>query len=114
MRRSSLIKKLKLKSPLFLLYSGAGFGKSSALAQYFYDSSLPHSWYTITEEDDDISLFLCYLVHSIRRVVPHFGECFIHKEILPNDPTEQEITRWYTLFSNELEKIGGPFIHSFG
>lgn len=108
MRRSSLIKKLKLKSPLFLLHSGAGFGKSSALAQYFYDSSLPHSWYTITEEDDNISLFLCYLVHSIRRVVPLFGECFIHKEILSKDPTEQEITRWYTLFSNELEKIGGP------
>ena len=76
MRRSSLIKKLKLKSPLFLLHSGAGFGKSSALAQYFYDSSLPHSWYTITEEDDDISLFLCYLVHSIRRVVPLFWGMF--------------------------------------
>ncbi|NME05444.1 BTAD domain-containing putative transcriptional regulator [Psychrobacillus sp. BL-248-WT-3] len=111
MRRSSLIKKLKSKADkkVCLLHSGAGFGKSSALAQYFYDTKEAFSWYSISEEDDNILPFLRYLVHSIRRVVPTFGSSLLEDNIHFIYPKETELTRWYSLFCNELALINTPF-----
>lgn len=111
MRRSSLIKKLKSNShkKLSLLHSGAGFGKSSALAQYYADSKELYSWYTITEEDDDILPFLRHLLLSIRKVIPTFGVSLMEKEVISMYPKEAELTRWYSLFSNELVSIDKPF-----
>ena len=111
MRRSSLIKKLKsnVDKKLSLLHSGAGFGKSSALAQYFTDSKELFSWYTITEEDDDILPFLRHLVQSIQKVIPTFGKTLMDKDLLSMYPKETELTRWYSLFSNELASIDNPF-----
>ncbi|MFJ8064549.1 BTAD domain-containing putative transcriptional regulator [Psychrobacillus sp. NPDC096426] len=111
MRRSSLIKKLKANthSKVSILHSGAGFGKSSALAQYYADSKELYSWYTISEEDDNILPFLRYLVQSIRRVIPLFGESLLERELLSMYPKEEELTQWYSLFSNELAIIKEPF-----
>ncbi|MER2171007.1 MAG: BTAD domain-containing putative transcriptional regulator [Psychrobacillus psychrodurans] len=111
MRRSSLIKKLKSKADkkVCLLHSGAGFGKSSALAQYFQDTKEAFSWYSISEEDDNILPFLRYLVHSIRRVIPEFGSNLLEDNIHFIYPKETELTRWYSLFCNELAKINAPF-----
>lgn len=111
MRRSSLIKKLKSKADkkVCLLHSGAGFGKSSALAQYFQDSKETFSWYSISEEDDNILPFLRHLVHSIRKVVPAFGSSLLEDSLLFMYPKEAELTRWYSLFSNELSVMGTPF-----
>ncbi|TQR19486.1 BTAD domain-containing putative transcriptional regulator [Psychrobacillus vulpis] len=111
MRRSSLIKKLKTNAhkKVSLLHSGAGFGKSSALAQYFTDSRELYSWYTITEEDDDILPFLRYLIQSIRRVIPTFGSSLMEKDLLSMYPKEEELIQWYSLFSNELAIIDEPF-----
>lgn len=111
MRRSSLIKKLKTNSykKFSLLHSGAGFGKSSALAQYYADSRELYAWYTITEEDDDILPFLRYLIQSIRRVIPSFGESLIERDLLSMYPKEEELSQWYALFSNELAIIDEPF-----
>ncbi|WP_186321314.1 BTAD domain-containing putative transcriptional regulator [Bacillus sp. FJAT-22090] len=111
MRRSSLIKKLKTSSrnKLSLLHSGAGFGKSSALAQYYSDSREKFSWYTITEEDDDILPFLNYLVQSIKKVIPTFGKSLMDSDLLSMYPKEAELTHWYSLFSNELSILEEPF-----
>ncbi|SES11679.1 BTAD domain-containing putative transcriptional regulator [Psychrobacillus sp. OK032] len=111
MRRSSLIKKLKTNtnSKLSILHSGAGFGKSSALAQVYADSKELYSWYTISEEDDNILPFLRYLVQSIRQVIPTFGESLMERDLLSMYPKEEELTQWYSLFSNELTIIEEPF-----
>ena len=63
MRRSSFIKKMKTSEhvKLTVLHSGAGFGKSSGLSSYFKDTRTLYSWYTVTEEDDDILPFITYL-----------------------------------------------------
>lgn len=111
MRRSSLIKKLKTKDhqKLTLLHSGAGFGKSSALAQYYADSKELFSWYTVTEEDDDILPFLRHLIQSIQKVIPTFGESLMERELLSMYPKETELIHWYSLFSNELSRIDETF-----
>ncbi|WP_185907837.1 BTAD domain-containing putative transcriptional regulator [Psychrobacillus soli] len=111
MRRSSLIKKLKTSNhqKLTLLHSGAGFGKSSALAQYYTDTKEMFSWYTITEEDDDIFPFLRQLVHSIQKIIPSFGENLMERDLLSMYPKETELINWYSLFSNELSQIDETF-----
>lgn len=110
MRRASLMKKLKTNThkKLTLLHSGAGYGKSSALAQYFADSRGLYSWYSITEEDDGILPFLRHLINSIQRVVPTFGRGFQDKDLISAYPKESELQQLYSLFSNELANIDEP------
>lgn len=107
MRRSSLLKKLKANThkKLTLLHSGAGYGKSSALAQYFADSRGLYSWYSITEEDDGILPFLRHLIRSIQKTVPTFGRGFKDKDLISVYPKEAELQQLYSLFSNELSNI---------
>jgi len=94
---------------LTLLHSGAGFGKSSGLSSYFKDTRSIHSWYSVTEEDDDILPFITYLRHSIQRTIPNFGHSFDDWESPSMYPKEEDINRWLTLFINELCEIGEPF-----
>jgi len=110
MRRSSLMKKLKSNThkKLTLLHSGAGYGKSSALAQYFADSRSLYSWYSITEEDDGILPFLRHLISSIQKTVPTFGRSFLDKDLISTYPKESELQQLYSLFSNELSNIDEP------
>jgi len=111
MRRSSFIKKIKTSErvKLTILHSGAGFGKSSGLSSYFKDTRSIHSWYSVTEEDDDILPFITHLRHSIQRTIPNFGHSFDDWESPLMYPKEEDINRWLTLFINELCVISEPF-----
>ena len=104
MRRSSFIKKMKTSEhiKLTVLHSGAGFGKSSGLSSYFKDARTLYSWYTVSEEDDDILPFITYLKASIKRILPEFGHSFNELEGPLMYPKEEELNRWAALFINEL------------
>ncbi len=56
------------------LAAPAGWGKTSALAQWAAASSLPVTWYTLDPSDRDPKLFLDYLLHSIAEFVPSAAE----------------------------------------
>ncbi|MED4229262.1 BTAD domain-containing putative transcriptional regulator [Neobacillus cucumis] len=75
-RRAKLTRKLKTISeyPLTIIHSGAGFGKSTALALFLRDEKIPGCWYSISPLDDDILTFLSHLVHTIQQVDPSFGK----------------------------------------
>lgn len=112
MRRSKLLKKLSqcTQAKLTIVQSGAGFGKTSALAQMMADQKHLYSWYQITEEDDDVLPFLRHLFYSIQRVYPEFGQsgtAWDHFSLFPN---LEELNRLYIWFVNELCKIKTPFI----
>lgn len=113
MRRASLtrtFKQIALKR-CTLISGGAGYGKSSAIAQYIADSRIHCSWYTISSEDDDLAPFLRYLIGSIQRVVPSFGQK-IKKDwsFQPAFPSEKELIAWHAWFVNELDHIAEPFV----
>lgn len=111
MRRSSFIKKMNesLNRQVTLVHSGPGYGKSLGLAQYFRDNNYVYSWYTVTEEDDDIIPFFAYLKSSIRRVIHEFGKT-IDDVMLPSGfVSDEEIQQWLALFINELCDISEPF-----
>jgi len=52
------------------LSAPAGWGKTTALAQWAEGSRLPVAWYTLDASDRDPHLFLDYLLHSVAEFVP--------------------------------------------
>jgi LuxR family transcriptional regulator, maltose regulon positive regulatory protein len=52
------------------LSAPAGWGKTTALAQWANASSLPVAWYTLDAADRDPQLFLDYLLHTVAAFVP--------------------------------------------
>jgi len=52
------------------LAAPAGWGKTTALAQWAAASRLPVAWYTLDPGDRDPHLFLDYLLHSVAEFVP--------------------------------------------
>jgi LuxR family maltose regulon positive regulatory protein len=76
LRRAPLAKKLKRLAdhPLTLVHSGPGCGKSTAVASFLRDASLPCCWYSVGARDGGLYPFLAYVVHAIRQRRPGFGE----------------------------------------
>ncbi len=56
------------------LSAPAGWGKTTALAQWVEQSGMPTGWYTLDSADRDPQLFLDYLLHSVADYVPAAGE----------------------------------------
>ncbi len=54
---------------LTLLLAGAGYGKSTALAD-LAEGSCPLIWYQVTEEDSDLQVFLLHLCHATQEALP--------------------------------------------
>ena len=54
---------------LTILQAGAGYGKSTALAE-LAEMYPPVAWYQITEDDNDALVFLLHLCHATQRALP--------------------------------------------
>lgn len=67
--RVSQALKQSLAYRLTLLQAGAGYGKSTALAELAGEIS-PFIWYQVNEEDNDPLVFLLHLNHAIRQALP--------------------------------------------
>ncbi|MBI4675623.1 MAG: hypothetical protein HY741_28600 [Chloroflexi bacterium] len=59
-----------LNRPLILLSAPAGFGKSTALAQWLTQTPLPSAWISLDESDNDLFVFLTYLTAAIQGIFP--------------------------------------------
>ncbi|MFB6465256.1 BTAD domain-containing putative transcriptional regulator [Cytobacillus sp. Hz8] len=107
-RRSKLSRKMKAFSeyPLTLVHSGAGYGKSTALALYVSDENQKCCWYSISSSDDDILPFLTYLILSIQTIIPSFGtELISHVNGMDRYIREEELTILCSSFINEMSLI---------
>jgi LuxR family maltose regulon positive regulatory protein len=51
---------------LTLLSAPAGYGKTTLLTDFINASSLPFAWYTLDAQDSDPTVFLTYLIESLR------------------------------------------------
>jgi LuxR family transcriptional regulator, maltose regulon positive regulatory protein len=54
---------------LTVLQAGAGYGKSTALAE-LTELHQPVAWYQVTEDDNDALVFLLHLFHATQRCLP--------------------------------------------
>jgi LuxR family transcriptional regulator, maltose regulon positive regulatory protein len=107
-RRAKLTRKMKKipEHPLTIIHSGAGFGKSTALALFMRDEKIRGCWYSISSMDDDILPFLSYIIHSIRGLIPEFGQG-IEKYIDTMDRyiREEDLSYLCSLFINEILEV---------
>lgn len=58
---------------LVLVYAPAGYGKTTLLADFARNTTIPCCWYFLDEIDADKYRFLEYLLASIRHQFPQFG-----------------------------------------
>lgn len=63
-----------LERKLMLVTAPAGYGKTTLLIDFAQDVEMPVCWYTLDEGDRDLAVFLAYLVASLQRHFPRFGQ----------------------------------------
>ena len=77
--RDSLISRLnQLQSKTLALVSApAGYGKTTLLSDWVNKSSLPCAWVSLDTADNELPVFIGYMIQAIRSIFPSFGEEFL-------------------------------------
>ncbi|MCP4756552.1 MAG: hypothetical protein GY866_37290 [Proteobacteria bacterium] len=91
------------RKKLTTVVAGAGYGKTTLVAQAVRNSKWKSVWYRLGETDRDLVIFLSYLVAGVKKIVPSFGEKTLQRLTNVRDPK----TEWLeimTLLIGELEK----------
>ncbi len=96
-----------LTQPLTVVSAPAGFGKTTLLAQWASETSLPCAWITLDAHDNDLTLFLAYLVAGIQSLFPHTCAETAH---LLSALRPAPKTYLFTTLINELDEIHDQFI----
>lgn len=107
--RPRLLQRLKERQgrPLTLVVAPAGFGKTTLVSSWLEVCDCPSAWLSLDESDDDLALFLTYLLAAIRTMFPDAcqdTQAMVRAATLP--PTSVIAGT----LTNELEQIEVPFI----
>ncbi len=87
--RPQLQRKLRLglERKLILVSAPPGFGKTTLLSSWLSRLKTPCTWLSLDEQDNSPHRFLRYLVASIQKVTPGFGEVVLSAlDALPQPP----------------------------
>ena len=107
--RSQLLERLdqRRQRPLTLVTAPAGYGKSTLVSCWLESCDLPAAWLSLDEADNDLHLFLSYLLAAVQTVFPAAG-----KEIqtILNAPQLPPLPVLAGRLVNELDKIDQDFI----
>lgn len=106
LRRERLVGFLhsNINHKLVLISAGAGYGKTSLLIDYAHDAELPVCWYTLDSGDNHVLTFIEYLVASIRRRFPTFGQSILRVLHDYSGPAE-EIEPFVRLLLDEIQQV---------
>ncbi|MGN7456843.1 BTAD domain-containing putative transcriptional regulator [Paenibacillus pasadenensis] len=112
LQRPKLMKRLRSipRTPLTLLASGPGFGKTTALAAYVRQCGCRYAWYGISAQDHDLLPFLHHIIASIRMAAPGFGESLLAEleRLQPASPDDVQLLA--DLFLNECLLLSEPLL----
>lgn len=98
--RSQLLDPLNQHLPrkLTLITASAGYGKTTIVTQWLdqltktrQEDAASIAWLSLDEHDDELLLFLRYLVAAIQKACPGFGETILHALHGPQSPTWQHL-----------------------
>ncbi len=109
--RPRLVERLAscLSHRLTLVSAPAGFGKSSALAEWVQHTTAPRSatgpavaWLSVDAADNDLAQFLSYVIAALQKVVPGVASDLVAPLRSPQPPTAEAVT---TALVNELAAV---------
>ncbi len=96
-----------IELPLTLMSAPAGYGKSTLASVWLEACDRPGAWVSLDEDDNDLHVFLRYLVAAIQSAFPAFGQDTQALLEAPNLPPASVLTRYLL---NDLDEIDKPFI----
>jgi LuxR family maltose regulon positive regulatory protein len=104
--RAHLVERLQqgLARPLTLVSAPAGFGKTTLLALWCAESSMPVAWLSLEPEDNDPSRFLSYLVAALQTLDAQVGTIALAMLRTPQPPSPEEVL---AVLTNDLLERGG-------
>jgi len=88
---------------LLLVSASAGYGKTSLLIDYAYDTDLPVCWLSMVESASDPRVFLDYLIASINHHFPKFGQT--SRKLLHSSEVLSDLTLFVGTLVNEIYEI---------
>lgn len=107
--RTRLIEALEsgVRCTMTLISAPAGYGKSILASQWLEISGFPGAWVSLDRNDNDLRVFLGYVLEAARSLFPEHGLKTASLLEAPRLPTARVIC--HSLL-NELEQISIPFI----
>lgn len=113
LERPRLIQRLdaNVVNPITLVAADAGSGKTTLIADFVRRQTRPAVWYQLDHTDADPAVFLGYVAHGIRNIVPDFGDAIFPYLSEAGEDVLQYPERAADLLINEiLRSIEKPFI----
>lgn len=103
-QRKRLLEKLNqgLTSKLILLSAGAGFGKTTVLGEWAQQTTLPVSWLSLDERDNDPTRFWTYFVTALQQSKADIGEATL---AMLRSPDPLPFEAFLTPLLNELAQL---------
>jgi LuxR family transcriptional regulator, maltose regulon positive regulatory protein len=93
-------------SRLILINAPAGYGKSTAVAQWLLQQEAVAAWLSLDQDDNDPVRFWRYIIHTLNRVDPGIGEQSLEALQLPGAPLEKVLT----ILVNEINRTHDEII----
>lgn len=107
--RQHLLQRLDagLRNPVILVSAPAGFGKSTLLSLWVEQCAVPSAWLALDEGDNDLALFLRYVIAAVRTLYP---DACVETEALARLALLPSVAVLAHQFSNELDALPGDFV----
>jgi LuxR family transcriptional regulator, maltose regulon positive regulatory protein len=107
--RSRLIEQLKngQTKPLTIVSAPAGYGKTTAVAQWFDALNQPTAWLTLDRLDNDLVTFITYILASLQTAYPDDGH---QTETLLHSPQDVPATILADALIEDLADMPGTLV----
>jgi len=92
---------------LTLVSAPAGYGKSTLISSWLDFCNYPHTWLTLDEGDNDLSVFLKYFLEAIRIIFPDAAN---NTQALLAAPTQPPIKELAVTLVNEINQLDQFFV----
>src|SRR6266516_3740614 len=104
--RAHLVRQLQqgMARSLTLVSAPAGFGKSTLLAQWLMESSIPVAWLSLEADDNDPTRFLSYLITALQTRDAQLGMTALALLRTPQPPPPEVVL---AVLTNDLVERGG-------
>jgi LuxR family maltose regulon positive regulatory protein len=95
------------RRPLTVVAAPAGYGKTTLVSNWSEESDWPCAWLSLDEYDDDLVMFLSYVIAAIQTIYPDVGQETQALLKAPSLPPPRMLAR---SLINELDENDTPFI----